>query len=476
MSVRLTLDDILLLRPLRVLHADESRRVAITGVSTDSRTVRKGDLFFALRGDRFDGHNFLTKAAGLGAHAAVIEQRWAETNQPLLASLRIPVAVVGDSLAALGALAAAYRERFSIPVIAIAGSNGKTTTKEMISAVLKRRFSVLATKGNLNNHIGVPLTVFGLEKTHEVAVLELGTNHFGEIDYLCSIAQPTHAVITNIGAEHLEFFGDRDGVARAEGELPEWLRKHRGPSARAIVNNDDPAVRRLFRAFKGSLSYGMNSRSVDLRATSDSLPSSTASLLRLHPKGGRPVAVRLSIPGRHIMMNALAAAAVGRMFRVPWTDIRKALEAFRPASKRMEVTHIAGTVVLNDTYNANPDSVKVALETLRDYPARGKKIAVLADMLELGAASEAEHRAIGLASSRSAVDYLLTHGELSRATYEAATVPFKAHYDQKNILAEYLAELVGPGDVVLIKGSRGMQMEDLVVFLVERLSRSQINP
>ena len=474
--MRLTLDDILLLPPLRVLHSDESRRVAFTGVSTDSRTVRKGDLFFALRGDRFDGHNFLTKAAGLGAHGVVIERRWAETNEPLLASLRIPVAVVEDSLAALAALAAAYRRRFAIPVIAVAGSNGKTTTKEMISAVLKRRFCVLATKGNLNNHIGVPLTIFGLEKMHEVAVLELGTNHFGEIEHLCTIAQPTHGIITNIGSEHLEFFGDRDGVARAEGELPAWLRKHRGASARAIINYDDPAVRALFAKFKGSVTYGMDSRSVDLRATSATERSSTASMLHLHPKGGRPVALRLAIPGRHVMMNALAAAAVGRLFRVPWADIRKALEAFRPASKRMEVTRLAGTVILNDTYNANPDSVKAALETLRDFPAQGKKIAVLADMLELGASSSAEHRAIGLAASRSSVDYLLTHGEQSRATHDAATVPFKAHYDQKNILAEYLVELVGPGDVVLIKGSRGMQMEDCVTFLVERLSRLPMNP
>lgn len=473
--MRLTLDDILLLRPLRVLHSDENRRVVITGVSTDSRSVRKGDLFCALRGERFDGHNFLTKAAGLGAHAAVIEQRWAETNQPLLASLRIPVAVVNDSLAALAALAAVYRRRFAIPVIAVAGSNGKTTTKEMITAVLKRRYSVLATKGNLNNHIGVPLTIFGLEKTHEVAVVELGTNHFGEIEHLCGIAQPTHGIITNIGSEHLEFFGDREGVARAEGELPGWLHKHRGTSARAIVNSDDPAVRKLFSKFKGSVTYGMNSRSVDLRATSAPGRLPKASVFHVHPKGGRPVAVRLSTPGRHMILNALAAAAVGRMFRVPWADIRKALEAFQPASKRMEVTQLAGTVILNDTYNANPDSVKAALETLRDFPARGKKIAVLADMLELGTQSKAEHHAIGLVASRSSVDYLLTYGEQSLATHDSATVPFKAHYDQKNILAEYLVELVGPGDVVLVKGSRGMQMEDLVTFLVERLSRPQMN-
>lgn len=473
--MRLTLDDILLLKPLRVFHADESRRITISGVSTDSRSVQKGDVFFALRGERFDGHNFLTKAAGMGAQAAVIEQRWAETNQPLLASLRIPVALVEDSLAALASLATAYRRRFEIPVLAVAGSNGKTTTKEMISAILKRRYSVLATRGNLNNHIGVPLTIFGFEKTHDVAVLELGTNHFGEIDRLCAIAQPTHGIITNIGSEHLEFFGDRKGVAQAEGELPAWLRKHRGASARAIVNNDDPSVRRFFRRFDGSVTYGMNSRSADLRATVSRDRSSAASLLLVHPKGGRTVPVRLPIPGRHIMMNALAAAAVGRMFRVPWADIKKALEAFEPASKRMEVTHLGGAVVLNDTYNANPDSVRAALETLRDYPANGKKIAVLADMLELGTASAAEHRAIGQVASRSSIDYLLTYGDHARAIHESAAVAFKAHYEQKNVLAEYLAELVGPGDVLLIKGSRGMQMEDLVTFLVERLSGPQAN-
>jgi UDP-N-acetylmuramoyl-tripeptide--D-alanyl-D-alanine ligase len=468
----LTLQDILDLHPQRVLHTDRGHQIGITGVSTDSRTVRRGDVFFALRGDRFDGHNFLTKAAGMGANTAVIDRRWAETNQPLLASLRIPIIVVDDTVKALGGLAAAFRRKFKIPVIGVAGSNGKTTTKEMIGAVLRRRYSVLSTLGNLNNHVGVPQTIFALEKSHDLAVLELGTNHFGEIEYLCSIAQPTHGIITNIGSEHLEFFGDLDGVARAEGELAEWLRKNRSWSARVIVNNDDPYVRRLLRGFKGSTTYGISSRSVDLRGAVTNPGQSHVLVLAVQPSGGRQTAIRLSTPGRHSAMNALAAAAVGRAFRIPFGEIKKALEGFKPASKRSEITRVGGVTILNDTYNANPDSVRAALETLEHLPSHGKKIAVLADMLELGDLSEREHRAIGVEVSRSSVEYLLTFGPQARALHDAATVLFRAHYEQKNVLAEYLIELLTPGDVVLIKGSRRMLMEDVVTFLVERLSRS----
>lgn len=470
--MRLTLHQILDLHHTRLLHADEARHALVSGVSTDSRTIRKGDVFFALRGDRFDGHNFLTKAAGMGARAAVIEERWASTNEPLLASLRIPVVVVQDSVQSLGELAAAYRRQFTLPVIAVVGSNGKTTTKEMISAVLKRKYSVLSTKGNLNNHIGVPATIFDLEKSHDVAVLELGTNHFGEIETLCAIAQPTHGIITNIGSEHLEFFGDLDGVARAEGELASWLRTHRGSSAKVIVNNDDPAVRKIFRGFAHATTYGMTSRKVHLRGVLARARSSSFPMLTIQPASGRPVTLRLPMPGRHSAMNGLAAAAVGRALRVPWGEIVKALEAFRPASKRTELTQIANITILNDTYNANPHSVRAALETLEELPATGKKIVVLGDMLELGTHSEAEHRAIGDELAGSSIEYLLTYGEKARALHDAAAVPFKAHYEQKNILAEYLAELVSPGDVVLVKGSRGMLMEDVVTFLVERLSRS----
>lgn len=472
--MRLALDDILALEHTRLLHVDSTRRPTLSGVSTDSRSLRKGDVFFALRGERFDGHNFLTKAAGLGAAAAVIEERWASTNEPLLASLRIPIVIVRDAVGTLGSLAASYRRNFRIPLIAVVGSNGKTTTKEMISAVLRSKYSVLATEGNLNNQIGVPMTIFRLEKSHEVAVLELGTNHFGEIDALCQIAQPTHGLITNIGSEHLEFFEDLEGVAKAEGELAGWLRTHRDLSARVVVNADDAAVRKLFRGFSRAMTYGIASRTVDLRGMVKKEASSRFTLLTIHPAGGRPLNVRLSLPGRHSAMNALAAAAVGRTMNVPWSKITHALEEFRPASKRTEVLQIGEITILNDSYNANPDSMRAAIQTLDEMSSPGKKIAVLGDMFELGARSQQEHRALARAFAETSVGYLLTCGEKARALHEAADVQFKAHYDQKNMLAEYLIELVGPGDVVLVKGSRGMHMEDIVTFLVERLSRSLV--
>jgi UDP-N-acetylmuramoyl-tripeptide--D-alanyl-D-alanine ligase len=344
----------------------------------------------------------------------------------------------------------------------------------MISAVLRSKYSVLATEGNLNNQIGVPMTIFRLEKSHEVAVLELGTNHFGEIDALCHIAQPTHGLITNIGSEHLEFFEDLEGVAKAEGELAGWLRTHRDLSARVVVNADDAAVRKLFRGFSRAMTYGMASRTVDLRGMIKKEASSRFTVLTIQPAGGRPLNVRLSIPGRHSGMNALAAAAVGRTMNVPWSKITHALEEFRPASKRTEVLQIGEITILNDSYNANPDSMRAAIQTLHEMPSLGKKIAVLGDMFELGARSEQEHRALAGAVAETSVGYLLTCGENARALHEAADVQFKAHYDQKNMLAEYLIELVGPGDVVLVKGSRGMHMEDIVTFLVERLSRSLV--
>ncbi len=470
--MRLTFDDIVKLEYVRLLHPEATRPRPLSGVSTDSRTTRKNDVFFALRGERYDGHNFLTKAAGLGASAAVVEERWAATNEPLLASLRIPIVVVRDSVEALGRLASTVRRQFRIPVIAIVGSNGKTTTKEMVSSVLKRKYSVLATEGNLNNQIGVPLTLFRLQKSHEVAVLELGTNHFGEIAALCDIAQPTHGLITNIGSEHLEFFGDLSGVARAEGELAVWLKAHRPDVARVIINHDDPVVRTLLRGFPHAISYGITSRTADLRASLAADYETMSTRLELRASGSRPVEVWLPLPGRHNAMNALAAAATARMFKVPWKEIKAALEHFQPASKRTEIVRVGGVTILNDSYNANPDSVRAALETLDSMSSTGKKVAVLGDMFELGRHSDAAHEAIGNALSQSSLNALLTCGEQARRIHDGATLEFKAHYEQKNMLAEYLVEFLSPGDVVLVKGSRGMKMEDIVTFVVERLSRS----
>ena len=463
--------DLLRLKYIDAVGFDASSDLRLASVSTDTRRPEPGSLFVALRGSTFDGHNFLTRAVSQGARAVILEHTWAENNPPLFASLVVPRLVVENTSRALGDLARLHRRRFRIPILAVAGSNGKTTTKDMIARVLAERHKVLSTEGNLNNHIGVPHTLFRLNGTHQCAVVEIGTNHFGELTYLCDILEPTHGLVTNIGNEHLEFFRNLAGVARAEGELISWLREHRPHTATLYLNRDDKHLLRMTKTFKKKISYGINSRTADVRAAYASQTSGGNPILHVIPKARKPFDVELRVPGLHNARNALAAATVGLAFRVPPRRIQNALSSFQAASKRMELLEVQGVTILNDTYNSNPDSMRAALDTLCSLETRGKRVAVLADMLELGPAAEREHRNVGRLLKRAGITYLLTYGPLSRLTNVAAVVHFKAHYDQKNVLAEYLSELLGAGDVVLIKGSRGMKMEDVVTFIRERLER-----
>jgi UDP-N-acetylmuramoyl-tripeptide--D-alanyl-D-alanine ligase len=468
--MNLTLSDCLKISHLAVIDVTGHEKQNFTGVSIDSRTIEQGNLFLAIRGEKFDGHNFVTAAIRTGAAAVIVDRQWVENNAALMASLAVPRLVVENTTVALGALARVYRRKFRIPVLAIGGSNGKTTTKEMIHAVLGKKYRVLSTQGNLNNHIGVPQTLFRLVRSHRAAVIEMGTNHAGEIRALCQIAEPTHALITNIGREHLEFFGSVAGVVKAETELFDWLKERRKRKAIVFVNKDNGQLVKKAKGLK-SLSYGLKAPA-DVRGTVMGFDQKGRAKLRIRSKGKSGFDVQLSVPGHHNVVNALAAATIGLAFRVPTKKIQSALQSFSTPGKRMEELNISGFTVFNDTYNSNPDSVLAALQTMKSFAAKGKRIAVLADMLELGASAEKEHKYIGSIVSRYGVEYLLTYGELSRFTSAESRTKFKAHYEQKNMLAEYLAELLTPGDVVLIKGSRAMKMEDIVTFLKERFSRA----
>lgn len=468
--MRLTQKDLLQVRHVRAIGLEYLR--AITNVSTDSRTIEAGDLFVALRGERFDGHDFIESVVEAKPGALIVEYAWFELKGHWLTSRNIPVLIVNNTTFALGELARVYRRKFRIPILAIGGSNGKTTTKEMIAQVLREKVPVLSTEGNLNNHVGVPQTLFRLEKKHQVAVIELGTNHFGEIEYLCNILEPTHGLITNIGREHLEFFGSAAGVAKAEGELFSWLATHKGHKAVGVVNVDDRYLRKQAEQLKKKFTYGFNGKNVDVKGSLVGYNNLMCAEIEVKPRGKKPFLVKLRIPGKHHAQNALAAAAVGLLFKVPPAKIRGALERFSGVAKRMQVLHFNGITVINDTYNANPDSVIAALKTLGAMKTSGKRIAVLADMLELGDRAEEAHRSVGREVGKAGVDYLLTFGPLARQIHETATVKFKSHYDQKNVLAEYLMELLSTGDVVLVKGSRGTKMEDVVTFLQERFQRA----
>lgn len=459
--MKLTVKDILIIPHRELRNAGKQERISITGVSTDTRTLKRGNLFFAIRGEQLDGHDFLDRAREAGASAAVVDIAASPPPDTL------PLLVVEDTVKALGDLARWYRLKFRIPVLAVAGSNGKTTTKEMIARVLGAKYAVLATEGNLNNHIGVPLTLFRLERRHQIAVVEIGTNHPGEIEYLCGILQPTHGLITNIGREHLEFFGDVEGVAKEEGMVFESLRERR--HGVALVNADDARVARIGRKVRRRVTYGFAAARVDIRGRLIGLTESGC--VRISATRGnskRTLEARLKIPGRHNAINALSAVAAGMTFGVPHEGIRRAIESFRPASKRMETVRVGGALIINDTYNANPDSMIEALRTLAGMRVTGKRIAVLADMLELGQRSIEQHERVGREVAELGIEYLLTYGTMARHINKSAALPLGMHYDQKNVLAEYLTALAGPGDAVLVKGSRGMKMEDVVTFLVER--------
>jgi UDP-N-acetylmuramoyl-tripeptide--D-alanyl-D-alanine ligase len=459
----ITVEDVLLLDIIEARNIDKLAGTDFAGVSSDSRKIGEGELFFALRGDAFDGHEFLAQAFAKGARCAVVDRRGLGRipgGQPLF--------VVEDTTKALGALGRIHRRKFAIPVIAVAGSNGKTTTKEMMSRVLGTTYEVLCTEGNLNNHIGVPQTLFRLTPKHDIAVVEIGTNHFGELEYLCGILEPTHGIITNIGREHMEFFKTLQGVAKGEGELFAALRS----GGFGYVNADDRYVLRQAKKLKKKFSYGVSKKDVDVHGTFLRVNARGCAEFTVRAKGHKAFPVRLAVPGRHAMMNALAASAVGISHGVAPAKIQRALKGFRAVNKRMELLSVAGVRILNDTYNANPDSVLSALETLRSVQARGKKYVVLGDMLELGPGSPKEHKRIGKIIGASGFDELLTFGPMAANITQGAGKMAKRHFADKKALAEYLAGKISAGDVVLVKGSRGMKMEQVVVALQEKGSRS----
>ena len=460
--MKLTISDLLGIEHTAMWNFDALPQKSFRGVSTDSRSVSEGEVFFAIRGENLDGHEYVEAAFRRGASCAVIAR-----GADVRAYRERPFLVVRDTTAALGSLANVYRKKFSIPILAVAGSNGKTTTKEMIATVLKTRYSVLSTEGNLNNQIGVPKTLFRLHGGHEIAVVEIGTNHFGELAYLCGILEPTHGLITTIGREHLEFFRNITGVARAEGELFDALKS----SGVGFVNADDPRVVSQARKLRRKVSYGFAGgriRGKRLRIGNDGC---AAFFVEMRDRGSFMVGLRT--PGLHAATNALAASAVGVSFGVSGARIGRALGNFAGVGKRMEVVRAGGVTILNDTYNANPDSVVSAMKTLFQMKTGGKKIVVLGDMLELGPASRREHEKIGEAFGKMGFEHLLTYGPQARFIYDRARAPVKHHYSRKDVLSRKLLELASPPDIVLVKGSRGMKMEEVVQYMQDAFKRKK---
>jgi UDP-N-acetylmuramoyl-tripeptide--D-alanyl-D-alanine ligase len=425
--------------------------VTFRGISTDTRTLAEGNLFVALKGPNFDGHRYLGQARERGAVAAISEA----------ASDELPMLEVSDTRIALGRLAAHWRAQFDIPFVAVTGSNGKTTLREMIASILRGCGETLATRGNLNNDIGVPLTLFGLDAQHDYAVIELGANHPGEIAYLTDIVRPQVAVINNAGPAHLEGFGDLPGVATAKGELFD----HAGPDTLCVINADDTYTG-LWRGLAGSrpvIGFGLDNKAdVSAHWQGDNHGSDVI----LHTPVGEAV-VRLPLPGRHNVMNALAATATALALNIGLQEIATGLASVRPVGGRwLAGRGVGGIELIDDTYNANPGSLHAALDVLGN--SGNETWLVLGDMGELGAGAAQLHRDMGAAAKRAGVARLFTLGPLAAQAAEGFGTGAE-RFDDISALNQRLAGDAHAALTVLVKGSRSMHMERVVQALRDDL-------
>jgi len=432
---------------------------SVRRVCTDSRQTQAGDLFFAIEGDRFDGHDFVAEVARKGAAAVVIERR-----KELVAPPSCAAVLVDDTRRALGLMAAAYRKDFSPAMVAVGGSNGKTTTKDLIAAVLARKLTTLRSDASFNNDVGVPLTLLGLESPHQAAVLEVGTNHPGELAPLVRMIEPRFGVITHIGREHLEFFGDVAGVAEEEGCLAEML----PPEGRMFINGDNEWTDRIAQRTRACVvRVGLGERN-GWRARNVRPDTRGVTFRADAPQADYGGEYRIQLVGRHQVTNALLAMAVGAELGVNREEIAKGLAECKPARMRLQLSEHRGVRVLDDAYNANADSMLTALQVLTDLPCKGRRVAVLGDMAELGATSEAAHAEVGRRAAELGVGQLFAVGRmapvLARAARDAGLGRVMEFADVDTAAAA-LKAFLKTGDVVLLKASRAARLERITEAL-----------
>ncbi len=425
-----------------------------TGVSTDTRRITPDCLFVALKGASFDGNQFAEQALASGA-------RYALVDDPTVAARAGNCLLVPDSLTALQDLARHHRQTLTIPVIGLTGSNGKTTTKELIAAVLSKNYRVYATIGNLNNHIGVPLTLLSLNEQHELAVVEMGANHQKEIELLCTIAQPTHGLITNVGKAHLEGFGGIEGVRKGKGELYDYLLQH---NRTVFINSRDKIQTAMYRErlkslrseteFPEAVFYPGDSAGDSIKLLQES------PVVSYRNAAGREVITHL--PGRYNFENMLAALAIGAHFGVSPDDANRAVADYNPTNNRSQVIAKETNTVLLDAYNANPSSMAAAVRQFATMPATRKAV-ILGDMYELGDESEAEHTALGKLIADSNFDLVILAGKDMH--YALSALPKAYYFPDKFSLHNWLMDNPMTDTYVLVKGSRGMSLESVVPFI-----------
>jgi UDP-N-acetylmuramoyl-tripeptide--D-alanyl-D-alanine ligase len=431
----------------------------VKNVCTDSRRAGPGDLFFAIKGENFDGHDFLADVAGKKATAIITERKKIPAVLPDCAIL-----VVEDTVAALGKFAAAYRRDFKLPIVCVCGSNGKTTTKELVASALRQKFSTVWSEASFNNSIGVPLTLLRIDKSHQAAVLEAGTNHPGELAPLVEMIRPGLGVLTNIGREHLEFFGDLAGVAREEGQLAELL----APDSMLFVNGDSEWTDEIVRRTRAKIvRVGLGDKN-DWRAEKVRLDKNGATFRLVTAKKDFCGEYRVQLLGRHQVTNALFAAAVSEELGLGRAEIQRGLADCKPAKMRMQFWEAGGIRVLDDAYNANADSVIAALETLRDLPLQGRRVAVLGDMAEQGAYSETAHREVGRRAAELEIGQLFAVGKMAPVTAKAARdagLSRVIEFENVEAAVKAIKSFLKSGDVVLLKASRSSRLERIAETL-----------
>lgn len=433
-------------------YGDESLLESdVIGVTIDSRAAASGFLFVPVKGGRFDGHDYIPAAREAGALCVITEKPLVDT----------PYILVESSIGALQSIAEYYRSLFSIPVVGITGSVGKTTTKELIARVLAEKYNVLKNEGNLNNQTGVPITVFRLAPQHEAAVIEMGTNHFGEIRSLAKIARPGICVLTNIGEAHLEFLGSKEGILKAKSEMLEYIE----PGGFVVINGDDRYLATLIEKYPDAITYGLGEGN-KVRAK-DVVDLGLDGCRFTACFEGRETEITVPAPGAHMVLNALAALATGRLLGVESESIKQGIARFCPTSGRMDVIDTGSIKILSDAYNANPTSMAASICVAAN--AGGRCVCILGDMFELGENEIEYHRETGRRAAEEGADLLVCTGRLSKHIYEGAKEAGARalHFPDKETMMKELPKLIKKGDTVLVKASRGMRLETVADWLKE---------
>src|SRR5438477_4067064 len=443
------------------------RKTLIDKISTDSRTLKHGELFVALRGENFDAHSFVESVAKAGAAGAIVDSNWTGKIPENFALIRTE-----DTLQAYQKLAANYRKSLPLKVVAITGSNGKTSTKDFAAAVLGRRFHVTKTEGNFNNHVGLPRTMLEATSQDEVAVWEIGMNHPGEVSALAKLAAPDAAIVTNVGIAHIEFMGARDAIAIEKGMLAEAV----GPQGAVILNADDPFTKDIAARTRAKvICAGTTAGTIRASEITQSSDGSDFTIF----EGAHRCRAQLPVPGLHMVQNALLAIAAGRVFGLSLEEGAAALAAAPLTKARLQIKLVRGVQFIDDSYNANPDSMKAALRTLVELDTDGKRIAVLGEMRELGEQSARGHRDVGETAAELGVDQLITIGDMAAAIAEAARnagLPNTSVVRSTSEAAQLLGEIASPGDLVLVKGSRGAHTEHVIETFEMRHSSFVTSP